>query len=166
MPEWRVSFQRHVGEGVGSNRGSLPLHQLSKDEGTLRALVPLPANEALWIAWMVKPGLSISGFAAGNIAVRITPVSLSRQRWSLLSADTLQGPDGPRAIDANSLTVARTRRALARDHLHFNVLSDREAVVGRIGIVVATPALYARLSALPPPSPSTPTDAYGGWRLF
>jgi len=151
---------------VGSNRGSLPFHQLSKDEGALRVLVPLPVDEALWIAWTVKPGFSVCGLADANMAVRITPVSLSRQHGSLLAADALHGPDGPRALDANSLTVARTRRALSRDHLQFKVLSEKKKLVGRIGIVVATPALYARLSGLPPPSPSTPSDAYGGWRLF
>jgi hypothetical protein len=150
---------------VGSNRGALPFHQLSKDEGALRVLVPLPADEALWVAWTVKPGFSVSGFAAANIALRITPVSQSRNHGSLLAADALLGPDGPRALDASSLAVARTRRALSRDHLQFDVLSDRKRVVGRMGIVVATPALYARLSGLPPPSPSTPSDAYGGWRL-
>ena len=53
---WRLSFQRRVGEGVDRNRGSLPFHLITTDDLTVRILVPLPAGEALWIAWNLNRG--------------------------------------------------------------------------------------------------------------
>ena len=164
-PDWRLSFQRRVGKGVGSNRGALPFHVLCSNEGALRVLVPLPPGEALWIAWMLKPGLTVAGLDRGGMAVRITPMAQSRERWSLCAADALEHPDGARSLDPDSLAPVRTQKALRQDHLRFAVRGVNGETLNTIGIVVATPALYARLSGQSPPSPSAPSDAYTGWRL-
>ena len=111
-------------EGVGSNRGSLPLHLLSKDEGTVRVLVPLPANEALWIAWNLEPGLRVTGRTRDNASVRIVPLTNSMTDWSLYSADAVQGRGGAGTTDANSFQPIDTEAQLEIDHLAFEVLDE------------------------------------------
>ena len=160
-----MSFQRRVGTGVDRNRGSLPFHQIGNDDRALRILVPLPAGEALWIAWTLKPGLRIAGHTRDDIAVRIAPITNSLTQWNLWSADVLETPDMASDIDENSLAPIRTKRQTAEDHLLFEVFSESGDVLNRIAIVIATPALYVRLSGSPAPLPSVPSEAYGGWRL-
>ena len=163
--DWRLSFQRRVGENVGSNRGALPLHRLSADGDPLRVLVPLPEREALWIAWMLNPGVTVSGADASGTAVRIAPVKQSRERWSLFAADALEHADGLRGLDAGTLAPTSAREAIGQDHLRFSVRGGSGETFATVGIVVATPALYAELSGQPAPAPSAQSDAYTGWRL-
>ncbi len=160
-----MSFQRRVGTGVDRNRGSLPFHQLGNYDRPLRILVPLPSGEALWISWTLKPGLRVTGHTRDDIAVRIVPVTYSITRWNLWSADVLETPDVASDIDENSLTPVRTKKQTEKDHLLFEVFSESGDVLNQIAVVIATPALYARLSGSPAPLPSVPSDAYGGWRL-
>jgi hypothetical protein len=164
-PDWQLSFQRHVGVGVGSNRGALPYFRLRSVDGRLRVLVPLPAGEALWIAWMLRPGGTVSGSDADGNALHIAPVTQSGERWSLFAADALEHAEGRRSLDSNSFALARTRKAVAQDHLRFEVQGKDAETLHSVGIVLATPALYARLSGQPAPSPSAPSEAYTGWRL-
>lgn len=164
-PDWRLSFQRRVGVGAGSNRGALPYYRLRSADRRLRVLVPLPAGEALWIAWMLRPGGTVSGSDADGNAVRIAPVTPSGERWSLFAADALEHPEGRRSLDSDSFALARTEKAVARDHLRFEVRGKDPETLHSVGVVLATPALYARLSGQPAPSPSAPSDAYTGYRL-
>lgn len=160
-----MSFQRRVGRGVDRNRGALPFHQTSSDDRLLRILVPLPAGEALWISWALKPGVRVAGRTRDDIAVRIAPVTNSLTRWSFWSADALEMPGVVSDIDENSVVPIRTKKQLKNYHLMFDVFGESGDKLNRVGIVVATPALYARLSGLPAPLPSVAADAYGGWRL-
>jgi hypothetical protein len=163
MPDWRLSFQRR--KDVVSNRGALPFHRLSSGGDALRLLVPLPAGEALWIAWMIKPQVIVSGADASGNAMRIRPVSRSRDGWGLFAADALERPDGLHNLDGNSFALASTRKLLGDNHLRFVLHGERGEALTSVGVVLATPALYARLSGQPAPSPSAPGDAYRGWRL-
>ena len=150
---------------MGSNRGALPYYRLSHEGEALRLLVPLPAGEALWIAWMLKPGLSISGSDRNGLSVRIAPVTQSPERWRLFAADAVEHPGGTRGLGPDSLAPVSTRKALGRDQLRFAVRCEDGELLNTVGIVVATPALYARLSGQPAPPRSTASDAYTGWRL-
>jgi hypothetical protein len=150
---------------VGSNRGALPYHRLSSGEDALRLLVPLPAGEALWVAWMLKPQLTVSGADASGNAVRITPVSRLPDGWCLFGADALERPDGLHDLDANSFALASTGKRPADDHLGFVLHGEGGEKPTSVGVVLATPALYARLSGRPAPARSAPGDAYRGWRL-
>jgi hypothetical protein len=161
--DWRLSFQRRVGTGAGSNRGALPYHLLSRDRDRLRILVPLPEGETLWIAWMLRPGAMVSGSDADGYAVQIAAVTQSGDGWSLFAADAVQRAEGRCSIDSASFVLARTRRAVAQDHLRFEVQGPKTP--DHVGVVLATPTLYARLSGQPAPSPSAPDEAYTGWRL-
>ena len=160
-----MSFQRRVGTGVDRNRGALPFHQIGNDDRPLRILVPLPAGEALWISWTLKPGLRVARHTRDDIAVEITPMTNSTTRWNYWSADALKTPDMASDIDENSFAPIRTKRQIEKDHFLFEVFSESGDVLNRIAIVIATPALYARLSGSPAPLPTVPADAYGGWRL-
>jgi hypothetical protein len=160
-----MSFQRRVGTGVDRNRGSLPFHQIGNDDRPLRILVPLPAGEALWISWTLKPGLRVAGHTRDDIAVRVAPVTDSITRWNFWSADVLETPNVASDIDENAFAPIRTKKQIEKDHLLFEVFGESGDVLNRIAIVIATPALYARLSGSPAPLPSVPSDAYGGWRL-
>jgi hypothetical protein len=160
-----MSFQRRVGTGVDRNRGALPFHQIGNDDRPLRILVPLPAGEALWISWTLKPGLRVAGHTRDDIAVEITPMTNSTTRWNYWSADALKTPDMASDIDENSFAPIRTKRQIEKDHFLFEVFSESGDLLNRIAIVIATPALYARLSGSPAPLPTVPADAYGGWRL-
>jgi hypothetical protein len=162
---WRLSFQRRVGEGVDRNRGSLPFHLITTDDLTVRILVPLPAGEGLWIAWNLKPGLRVTGRTRDNASVRIVPLTNSMTDWSLYSADAVLGRGDAGTTDADSFQPIDTEAQLEIDHLVFEVLDEGGATLNRVAIVIGTPSLYAHLAGLAAPVPSTPADAYGGWRL-
>jgi hypothetical protein len=164
-PDWRLSFQRRVGAGVGSNRGALPCYRLNGRKGTWRFLIPVLAGEALWLAWMVKPGVTVSAADANGIPLHIARVTQPPEGWSLFAIDELEHPDGRCSLDADAFAIARTRTAIAQDHLRLEVRREDGATLQHIGIALATPALYARVSGQPAPSPSTPGEAYTGWRL-
>jgi len=160
-----LSFQRRVGEGVDRNRGSLPFHLITTDDLTVRILVPLPAGEAPWIAWNLKPGLRVTGRSRENASVRSVPLTNSMTDWSLYRADAVQGRGDAGTTDADSFQPIDTEAQLEIDHLVFEVLDEDGATLNRVAIVIGTPSLYAHLTGLAAPVPSTSADAYGGWRL-
>jgi len=85
--------------------------------------------------------------------------------WSLYSADAVQGRGDAGTTDADSFQPIDTEAQLEIDHLVFEVLDEDGATLKRVAIVIGTPSLYAHLTGLAAPVPSTSADAYGGWRL-
>ena len=125
----------------------------------------LAIGEALWIAWNLKPGLRVTGRTRENASVRIVPLTNSMTDWSLYSADAVQGRGDTGTTDADSFQPIDTEAQLEIDHLVFEVLDEDGATLNRVAIVIGTPSLYAHLTGLAAPAPSTSADAYGGWRL-
>jgi hypothetical protein len=162
---WCLSFQRRVGEGVDRNRGSLPFHLLTTDDLTVRILVPLLAGEGFWIAWNLKPGLQLTGRTRDNVSVRILPLTNSKTNWSLYSVDALQERGDAGTADVDSFQPIDTEAQLEIEHLVFEVRDEGGATLKRVAIVIGTPSLYAHVTGLAAPIPSTSADAYGGWRL-
>jgi hypothetical protein len=116
------------------------------------------------VAWTIRISAKVIGHAADGETVRIVPVNAGYKGWILLAADAVEMSCGPRPIDAALLQLADSRSALERDHLKFTI-TVKPNHLERVGVVLAKPELYARLSNLPEPVPTTPSDAYGGWRL-
>jgi hypothetical protein len=162
---WRASFQRRVGDGVSANRGALPCFTLSRRGSLTRVLVPLAQGEALWLAWIIQAGITVTGHTVSDQALHFVSVTESRDGWRLIAADAIESTKGLRPIDPSALTPAGSRAALNRNHLLFRVFDEAERTAGRLGIALGTPALYACISGFPPPGPTSPEDAYGGWRL-
>jgi hypothetical protein len=164
---WRVSFQRAVfdpQENRHSNRGAMPLWELPPHAGgTRRALVPVLAQESLWIAWWIPAGGSVSGTRDDGGSVAIEPASEPFHGEVLVRGDLVDGTaTGGR--QEWSGTPAASAADLSHDHFRFEAKLD-DTIIGRLGVVLATPKLYATLSGRPVPEPSSPDDAYGGWRL-
>ncbi len=160
-----MSFQRRVGNGADRNRGSLPIHQIGSDDLLVRILVPLPVGEALWIAWNLKRGLRVIGQTCDHASVRIESLTNAATNWHMLSADAVYDARGIVAIDTNSFPPIDKKQQLGIDHLRFEVVDEGGAVLRQVTVVIGTPSLYAQVTGLPAPVPSTADDAYKGWRL-
>jgi hypothetical protein len=141
----------------------LPCYTLGRKGSHWRVLVPLRSDEALWIAFVIRPNLGVVGSTLDGFAVDVTTLSTSRDE-AVLAADALVTADGRRPIDASQIAFASTRAATKRDHLRFRLMSAA-GEVGDLAVVLAVPALYASVSGLPAPQPTSVDDAYGGWRL-
>jgi hypothetical protein len=127
-------------------------------------LVPLPQDEALWIAVTIARGMRVSGHS-GRRPLRVSVVAQSEDGSALIAVDAVWSVRGPRPLDAVTFTLADSAPALKRHHLTVDIKSDAGHSVGQLNVVLATPALYAQMSGLPPPPPTSEQNAYGGWRL-
>jgi hypothetical protein len=162
---WRASFQRRALDGGrASNRGVLPMYPLPAGPDETRVLVPLPDGEALWVAFSISLGVSVRGAAADGSPIRVAPVAEAHAGRVLLCADAIETARGPSAIDS-SLSPAAHAGALKGDHLVFTIASLGPEPDAKLGVVLATTALYEALSGRLAPSPAGPGDVYGGWRL-
>src|SRR3954447_2583872 len=157
---WSVSFQRRVG---GADRGALPYFALDPSSHRMRIVVPLRPGEALWIAVMAGPAVSIEA-RAGDRPLRMQKFSPAEDGTGLQMFDAVFAADRWIPIDAASVSCADDPGATG-EPLTLT-LKDRLQSENRwIAIIPATPALYERLSGLPAPDPSTEQDEYQGWLL-
>ena len=147
------------------NRGVLPWHRIGRGRRCVRVLVPLAAGESLWVGWMVRAGVQVSGRSAAGQAVHVHPVTQPQDGWTLLMADSLATDAGSRPLDAESLPPASSPEQRGESHLCFTVTDASDREIGRVGVTLATPQLYQALSGRAPPPPTTADDAYKGWRL-
>lgn len=157
---WTMSFQRRVG---AANRGALPCVRLGESADRLRVLVPLHKAESLWIAVLAEASIAVSG-RAGDDPLRVAEISGRRDARTLYGFDAVIRAGEELPLDAVTLDIVDDDAELKFDALTVTFQAG-DIVAARIGIVVATPRLYASVSGLPPPPPSSAADQYGGWRL-
>jgi hypothetical protein len=129
-----------------------------------RVLVPLPRDEALWIAVTIARGMRVSGHA-GQRPLCVSVIAQSEDGSALISVDAVCAASGPRPLDSVTFILADRTTALKRHHLTVEIKSNTGHSVGQLSVVLATLPLYAQMSGLPPPLPTSDQDAYGGWRL-
>ena len=129
-----------------------------------RVLVPLPDGEALWVAFSISLEVSVRW----RRSRRIADLRCTGRRGACRARAALRRchRDGARAqrIDS-SLSPAAHAGALKGDHLVFTIASLGPEPDAKLGVVLATTALYEALSGRLAPSPAGPGDVYGGWRL-
>jgi hypothetical protein len=154
---WNVSFQRRVGK---DNLGALPCLLLSPASDRLRVLVPLRDGEALWVAVLAEPTITLEGYA-GPYRLRASVVSQSIGHQSLLALDGILVGERWAPLDATSLPRASCRNEIDIDGLTIRLGSDSWSQ--ELAVVLATPALYESVSGFP--LPQATFDSYGGWRL-
>ena len=160
-PDWQVSFQRRVG---AANRGAIPYAPLDSSKDRMRIMVPLGADEALWIAVMAGPSTVVEGFA-GIDPLRIEELSRKKDGRVLLALAAMTRRGRRLPLDAASIECVDNRDLIGGDTLTIVLRDQRPGAVHQIGIVAATPRLYEVLSNLPAPAPTTERDEYRGWRL-
>jgi len=166
---WSISFQRHVtdpnAKDRSPNRGALPCHVLETRPAELRAMVPLPEGEEIWIAAMLTPDYALRATTANGHVLRVRELSSVLDGDRLLSLDAVSAQGVPRAINRSSVFVAATPADLARQSLMIKLMQadGRECV--RLRIVLTTPELYATTTGRSAPAASLPEHAFAGWRL-
>ncbi|MBV8824837.1 MAG: hypothetical protein JO084_06470 [Bradyrhizobiaceae bacterium] len=113
---------------------------------------------------MLQADTTVTGRTLQDEDVCLSEVAKS-DVWTLIAADAIAAKGGPHPIDATSCFPVSQPEELDRDQLIFAVVGKEMSEPDRIGVVLATGALYAALSGLPAPDPTSPSQAYGGWRL-
>jgi len=113
---------------------------------------------------MLEAEIAVTGTDLHNETVRQTEVAGSRE-WRLIASESVDAKDGSHPIDARFYVLAAEPDRLEHAHLVFQVIRDKTGTPERLEIVLATDALYASVSGLPPPRTTSADEAYGGWRL-
>ena len=166
-PAWQVSFQRRVREldkpERSPNRGILPYFLIGSEFASGLVLVPLADEESLWISVTCHPSHVVRAETPDGDPINVSRLALS-QDVVLLSLEFLCRRGQPHPIDCTTVRIARTSHGPPSVSLTVTVAVS--GVETRLRVCLATPAVYSHLSGRPAPAPSTPSDAYGGWRLM
>jgi hypothetical protein len=166
---WSASFQRWVLGGVSADvsphRGALPCYILEGSEQGLRVVVALPQTEAVWIAFTLGPGVVVLGETSDRRACNKSLLAELKGGWRIEIVDAVLDESGiGQPIGEASVGVARSAQELNRPQLVFRITAAGD-VEASLSVALAIPDLYSLVSGEPAPSPSSPDDAYGGWRL-
>jgi hypothetical protein len=113
---------------------------------------------------MLEGEITVGGADADNETVRLIEIAKS-SGWRLLAAESVEAKDGPHPIDATFYPLAAEPDRLDRLQLIFQIVGQDAGRAEQLAIVLGTGALYASLSGLPPPAPTSLSEAYRGWRL-
>jgi hypothetical protein len=160
-PGWSLSLQRRVGS---ANRGAIPHVALDSSAAGKRVLVPIRADEALWIAVMAGAAILVEG-RAGDRPLRVETLAPAKDGSVLHMLDAVYDQDRWIPIDNASVSCADDRSGIGEDPVTVFLKKTLKATAQRIAIVPAIPELYETLSGLPAPAPTTERDEYSGWRL-
>jgi len=126
----------------------------------------LPQTEAVWIAFTLGPGVIVSGRAGDGRACNKSLLAELEAGRRIEMVDALLDERGlAEPIRETSLGIARSNQELSRPQLVFRITVARNVEASSLSISLATPELYSLVSGEPAPRPSSPDDAYGGWRL-
>lgn len=154
-----MSFQRRVGR---ANRGALPYFRLGGSPDEVRVLVPLRETESLWVGVMRQADIAVSG-QAGHDLLRIENISGKHGVLCILDGVIRSGESLPLA--AATLEIVDDEARLNQDTMTILLAEAGNPLATHVGIIVAAPRIYAKLSGLPSPPPTSDADQYGGWRL-
>ncbi len=162
-----MSFQRRVsdtsGQGRSPNRGVLPYHEVERRPGYLLVIVPLLEGEAIWIGVTLNRADVVKAETGYGDSVVATELGTSADGRRTLCFDSVRRHLGARAIDYSSTPVARTLDEIGRASLKLALSNDEYETY--LGVVLVTPALFSDVSGRPAPTPSSPEQSYGGWRM-
>jgi hypothetical protein len=166
---WSGLFERWLpdepADDVSPHRGALPFHSLTGSSPDRVVVVPLRETEALWVAFTLRSDMALFGQTPDGRGLNRSVLAELGDCSRIEIADTVSDQDGAASpIRQASVGVARFARDLTSPHLMFRISASGKEI-SRLGVVLATPRLYARVSGRPPPEPSSPDDAYRGWRL-
>jgi len=167
---WSASVQRWVPGSASANvsphRGALPCHILESSAQAQHVMVSLPQTEAVWIAFTLGPGVVVSARAGDGRACNKSLLAELEANRRIEIVDAVLDEGGlAEPIGEASLGVARSEQELSRPQLVFRITVARNVEAASLNISLATPELYSLVSGEPAPRPSSPDDAYGGWRL-
>lgn len=166
---WSGLFERWLPDeraaAVSPHRGALPFHSLTGSSADRVVVVPLRETEALWVAFTLRSEMALLGETPDGRGLNRSVLAELGDGSRIETADAVSDKDGVASpIRQASVGVARVARELTSPQLRFRVSASGKEI-SRLGVVLATPRLYARVSGRPPPEPSSPVDAYRGWRL-
>jgi hypothetical protein len=166
---WSGLFERWLpderADDVSPHRGALPFHSLARSPRESVVVVPLRETEALWVAFTLRSDRALVGQTRDGRGLDRSVLAELGDGSRIETADAVLDKDGVASpIRQASVGVARFERELTSPHLLFRIAA-RGSEIFRLGVVLATPRLYAGVSGRPPPEPSSPDDAYRGWRL-
>lgn len=168
---WSVSVQRWrpglTRDNVSPHGGALPCHLLEGSAQARHVIVPLPQTEAVWIAFTLGPNAVVAGRAGnGRTCKKSLLAELEAGRRIELIDGVLDERGLAEPIGEASLGVARSTQELNRPQLVFQITDGRAVTLtSSLSISLVTPELYSFVSGEPAPSPFSPDDVYGGWRL-
>jgi hypothetical protein len=166
---WSGLFERWLpdepSDDVSPYRGALPFHSLSGSPPERVVVVPLREAEALWVAFTLGSGMALFGQTPDGRGLNRSVLAELADGSRIEIADAVSDEDGAASpIRQASVGVARFARDLTSPHLMFRISASGKEIA-ELRVVLATPRLYARVSGRPAPEPSSPDDAYHGWRL-
>jgi hypothetical protein len=166
---WSATFQRwlpdHAPGDASQHRGALPFHKLPNSPDDCIVVIPVRQAEAVWVAFTLRADVGMRGRTADGRDLGGSLLAEFDDRSRIEIADTVLGRDGAAApLCGASLGLASVEQNLVDPQLLFDISVDGEEI-SRLGVVLATPRLYVRVSGRAAPAPSVPQDAYRGWRL-
>jgi hypothetical protein len=128
-------------------------------------IVPLRETEAFWVAFTLRAGMAVRGHTADGRNLQGSVLAKFDDGSRIEIVDTVLDRDGV-AAPLRGAGVGRgyQRRNPVAPQLLFDISLNGEEI-SRLGVVLATPRLYTRVSGRLAPGPSMPQDAYRGWRL-
>src|SRR4051812_29958009 len=112
-PGWSLSFQRRVGS---ANRGAIPYVALQSSSAGKRLLVPIRADEALWIAAMAEAAVLVEG-RAGDRPLRAATLAPAKDGSVLHMLDAVRDQGRWVPIDKASVPYADDGSGMRDDPL-------------------------------------------------
>lgn len=156
---WKLSFQRRVGPSNAANGGALPI-TWEHEGDRLRATVPLPDDETMWVALLCSIPVRVMAETCLNEHLSCRTI-IQFGNDALIAMEEILRNDARVPISASTIGRCNSKRP-DHENLSVTVVGERQATV--IGVTFATPEYYELMTGIVV-QPSNASTAYSGEKL-